>query len=238
MRHDVKHKGKRNVRTNKGGRRMRKSVGKSVNKKRRHRSSGQKGNRPIKQATSPKKKKRWVSLFVRETSLFIRVISVMLILLISLSGTFYSVKRVSGYGMLPNLGNKDLLVVQRYSSIGRFDLVWVANGNEAGFRRVIGLPGEQLVFENDRLWVNNEEMDEKYLVDKINEYQAKSKNYTTDFSLSERGKEPKIPEDYYFVLGDNRPYTTDSREYGLVAKETIKGKVVLRLLPLEQARYF
>lgn len=237
MRHDVKPKRKRNVRTNSNRKRTRVSVGKQAKQRRRRRTSGQKSNRPIKPVAF-KKKKGWGRLFVRETSLFIRFVSVILILLISLSAMFYSVKRVRGYGMLPNLGENDLLVVQRYSSIGRFDLVWVANGNEAGFRRVIGLPGEKLEFENDRLLVNNEEMDEKYLIDKINEYQAKGKNYTTDFSLSELGKESTIPENFYVVLGDNRPYTTDSREYGLVAKETIRGKVVLRLLPLEQARYF
>lgn len=237
MGHDVKLKKKRNLRINSHRKRKRVSVGKQTKQRRRRRTSGQKSNRPIKPVAF-KKKKGWVRLIVRETSLFIRFVSVIVILLISLSATFYSVKRVRGYGMLPNLGDKDLLVVQRVSSIKRFDLVWVANGNEAGFRRVIGLPGEQLEVETDRLWVNNQEIDEKYLVDKINEYQAKGKNYTTDFSLSEMGKESTIPENYYVVLGDNRPYTTDSRDYGLVAKETIKGKVVLRLLPLEQARYF
>ena len=237
MRNDMQPKAKRNIRLKTPVKRMKKS-GRTTVKQRKIRRSSRRRSHSNKSSGSVKRKRRLGKLFVGELSGMIRLASVILVLLISISALFYSVKRVSGYGMLPTLRDKDVVVVKRYDSIERFDLVWVANGNEAGFRRVVGLPGEQVVIEDDRLKVDNQEMDEKYLIDKINDYQATGKTFTSDFSISELVDNQKIPEDYYFVLGDNRPYTTDSREYGLVTKETIKGKVVLRLLPLEQARYF
>jgi len=86
------------------------------------------------------------------------------------------------------------------------------------FRRIIGVPVNTIRLSNDILFVNNEPRDEKYLFDKINEYQEKGTNFMADYFLL---KETKIPPGFYFVLGDNRPYTTDSRDYGLISESLI-----------------
>ena len=146
---------------------------------------------------------------------------------------FFSIKQVNGYGMLPTLRDRDILVIQKRAKLKRFDLVFLNNGLVGEFRRIIGLPGEKIELKNDVLFVDDIPIDEKYLVNKINHYQQKGKQFTTDFYLSNT-----VPTGYYLVLGDNRPYTTDSRDYGLVSLDVIVGKAVLRMIPLERAEYY
>ncbi|NKC68431.1 signal peptidase I [Vagococcus fluvialis] len=151
---------------------------------------------------------------------------------------FFSIKQVNGYGMLPTLRDRDILIIQKRAKLERFDLVFLNNGLEGEFRRIIGLPGEKIELKNDVLFVDNVSIDEKYLVNKINYYQQQGKQFTTDFYLSNANGKNIVPTGYYLVLGDNRPYTTDSRDYGLVSLDVIVGKAVLRLIPLERAEYY
>lgn len=188
--------------------------------------------------TKKQPKKKLVLPFWGEIKLFALVLSGILLLFMGGTTLFYSVKQVSGYGMMPSLRNKDVLVVQRRSELNRFDMVLLNNGLEEGFRRIIGLPGEKIRYQDDTLLIDEQPVDEKFIVDKINEYQAKGKNFTANVTLGEIVTEAKIPDGHYLVLGDNRPYTTDSRDYGLIKKSEIAGKVVLRIFPLEAAERF
>ena len=184
-----------------------------------------------------KRKKRKIS-FVYELKLFSVVLVTTLVAVLILFSLFYSLKIVSGYGMMPSLRDKDVLVVKRISDIKRFEIVFLNKKSKGEFRRIIGLPGETIVFEDDILLVNHEPIDEKYLVDKINENQAKGKNFTEDFDLFGLQSLNEIPTGYYLVLGDNRPYTNDSRDYGLISEDMIGGKAIMRLWPIERAEQF
>lgn len=75
-------------------------------------------------------------------------------------------------------------------------------------------------------------------MDEVNESQRNGKNYTEDFIVHELASTTIIPEGYYFVLGDNRPYATDSRVYGLVSAENMIGKVTVRILPFTSIKAF
>lgn len=188
---------------------------------------------------SPKKRttKGYSQLF-KEVRLFLLVLVIMIIIFSGILSFFLSIKKVSGYGMLPSLRDKDILIIQKKAELRRFDLVYLRNGIEGEFRRIIGLPGEKIEVNNDVLLVNDEPFDEKYLVDKINAYQIKGKKFTEDFYLSNVRDKDEIPKEFYLVLGDNRPYTTDSRDYGLVSSDAIVGKVIMRVFPLERAKSF
>lgn len=182
--------------------------------------------------------KRLPFRFFSEMTLLLLVLCVFLLFLMGTSSFFYSIKQVNGYGMMPSLRNKDVLVVKRQSELKRFDTVIINKGLEGEFRRIIGLPGEQISYKDDRLFVDGQPVDEKFIVDKVNENQAKGKQFTEDMCLVSMGQANEIPKECYLVLGDNRPYTTDSRDYGLVRKQAIGGKVTARIWPLEAAERF
>lgn len=187
-----------------------------------------------KRTISKKKKKRllykkWL-LGIRDY-LIVLVISILVIGFIST--LFFSVNKVDGYSMMPALRNKDFVVVRKKNTFKRFDLLVFQKGKgKAQIRRVIGFPGEVIEMKEDILYVDGQIYEEKYLVDEINESQQSGADYTENFSIYKLTGKAKIPSGKYLVLGDNRPYGTDSRDYGLIDKEEIIGVVKLKLLPI------
>lgn len=137
---------------------------------------------------------------------------------------------VSGDSMKPNLNNGELLLVRKIgynsSTIERTDIIVLKtideNGNiEEIIKRVIGLPGEHISYKNNKLYVNDKLVEETY-----------SFRDTNDFNLEEICSCTSIPEGKYLILGDNRPISKDSTEFGLIDEKDIVGKAVLRIWPL------
>lgn len=85
--------------------------------------------------------------------------------------------------------------------------------------RVIGLPSEKLKIENGKVYINEEPLLESYLP---------SGTYTRGGNFIQEGVSTVIPENNYFVLGDNRDHSSDSREWGFVPRENIIGKFWFR----------
>ena len=83
-------------------------------------------------------------------------------------------------------------------------------------KRVVGLPGETLEGRDGAVWVNGKRLDEPYLVKGVT---------TSDFAPV------KVAVDHYFVMGDNRPESFDSRFWGTVEREKIIGRALLRVWP-------
>ncbi|MBR3133790.1 MAG: signal peptidase I [Clostridia bacterium] len=94
-------------------------------------------------------------------------------------------------------------------------------GKTSYIKRVIGLPGEHIKIENNKVYINGKELKEDYL---------RSDVVTTN----EGGAfyDLIVPDDTYFVMGDNRTESTDSRSFGCVPYEKIESKVALRFWPL------
>jgi signal peptidase I len=97
-------------------------------------------------------------------------------------------------------------------------------------KRVIGLPGDELSIIDDQLYINGEPYYEDYLRD----------GYTPAFETPAEGETFTVPDNQYFVMGDNRAGSIDSRrsEVGTVSPEQIEGKVVLRLFPFNSIQRF
>ncbi|MGL6008086.1 MAG: signal peptidase I [Culicoidibacterales bacterium] len=150
------------------------------------------------------------------------------LLLIFVLATFlrtnvFTVINVSGDSMVPTLHDNNMMILNRVSykihDIERFDIVVVDTNDEFFIiKRVIGLPGDHVQYENGQLYINEEPLDEAYIVDP-------AAQYTYDFDLVDLpGGYTTIPEGNYLVLGDNRLISKDSRAIGLVESEQIIGK--------------
>ncbi len=134
---------------------------------------------------------------------------------------------VSGSSMKPNLQDKEILLERKIGynekTIKRFDIVVIKEENDEIIKRVIGLPGEHVSYKKNRLYINDELVEESF------------KFYNTaDFNLEEICSCSKIPEGKYLVLGDNRPVSKDSRVIGLIDKEDIIGKAEIRMWPVSK----
>ncbi len=137
--------------------------------------------------------------------------------------------RVNGTSMYSTLHDGEIMILNKldykFSSIERFDIVVVNTGDRKIIKRVIGLPGENIRYNDNSLYVNDKKVEEAYLNDK-----------TEDFDIAELGYN-RIPNDCYFVLGDNRDNSSDSRIIGCVKKNQIEGSASLVLFPFKDAGF-
>lgn len=120
----------------------------------------------------------------------------------------FSIVRVSGNSMLPNIGDGDLVLVSNDTSVGRGDIMLAGIGGRLVVKRVIGLPGETIEFRHGLLFVDGGHVEEGYV-----------SGQTSDFSCTLGAGE-------VFLIGDNREESTDSRNYGPVSVEKLKGRVL------------
>ncbi len=145
----------------------------------------------------------------------------MIILVVVLIKTFVvSPIRVNGASMNPTLNDKDIMLLDeisyRFSDIERFDIVVVKGEDEYLIKRVIGLPGETVEYKNDKLYIDGKYVKEDF----------KHKE-TFDFSTT-------LGKDEYFIMGDNRTNSTDSRVFGPISRDKIMGKTSLTILPISR----
>lgn len=173
----------------------------------------------------------WLS--IREFIIdFIKLIIVVIIILI-LMIYVVSITQVVGDSMINTLNDGDVLILNklkyRLGEIERGDIISLKYADTKYLiKRVIGLPGDSISIKNNKIYINGELYVEDYLEEDL---------VYDDFELSSLGYE-EIPEGMYFVLGDNRENSLDSREIGLVKEEDIIGKVSLRIWPLNKLAVF
>lgn len=138
---------------------------------------------------------------------------------------------VDGHSMDPNLTNAEYLIVNKLSyklhEPKRGDIiVFTAPGTPEYdyIKRIIGLPGEKISIKNSKLYINDTLFKEEYL----------DKNITTTIQGNKKATlEVTLSENEYFVLGDNRDHSSDSRVWGPLPKENIIGKAWFVVYPLD-----
>lgn len=131
--------------------------------------------------------------------------------------------QVDGESMYPTLLDNQLLLLKKYDhSYERFDIVVFKYNDSKLVKRVIGLPGETISYKDNILYINNKKIDNISL-----------DSYTYDFDLKELGFDT-IPEGYYFVLGDNRTNSLDSRAIGLIPEDSILGVTNFSIFPFKR----
>ena len=139
----------------------------------------------------------------------------------------YQPVRVEGTSMLPMLEDQDRLFINklayRVGEIQRGDVVvflYPHDHQKSYIKRVIALPGDDLKIEHGHVFVNGKELVEKYVPPRFED----------DRSLPES----TVPEHAYFVMGDHRSISSDSRDFGPVSRELIYGKAAFVYWPMEQ----
>ena len=131
--------------------------------------------------------------------------------------------RVNGSSMEPNLYNEEVLLLEKYyRSYQRFDVVVLNFNGERLVKRIIGLPGEHVKYIDDKLYINGKVVAEDFV----------TASSTLDYDLMNLNYEV-VPENHYFVMGDNRDKSIDSRFIGPIAKSEVIGKVRLRIFPFK-----
>ncbi|MCD8118474.1 MAG: signal peptidase I [Lachnospiraceae bacterium] len=140
---------------------------------------------------------------------------------------FLPVLQVSGSSMEPTLSDGDVIVLFKSGSFKTGDLVGFYYQNKLLLKRVIAGPGDVVdIDEEGNVYVNEELLNEPYVTDKT-------------LGESDLDYPYQVPDGRYFVMGDNRETSIDSRSsaIGCIETEQIVGKVVLRVWPLEKISF-
>jgi signal peptidase I len=140
----------------------------------------------------------------------------------------YQPVRVEGTSMLPRLEDRDRLFINKFvyhiEAIERGDVVvfhYPRDPAKSYIKRVIALPGDRIRIDRGEVWVNGKLLDERYIPDE----------YRDGRSMAET----VVPDECYFMMGDHRSISSDSREFGPVERPLIYGKAVFVYWPAKDA---
>lgn len=126
---------------------------------------------------------------------------------------------VHGASMENTLHDRDIMFLDKIGTklfgINRFDIVVVDTDNNKIIKRVIGLPGETVEYRDNKLYINGKELEDNH-----------SSKYTSDFGPI------TLDNNSYYVLGDNRTNSVDSRMIGSISKSEIIGHARFIIFPL------
>ena len=134
--------------------------------------------------------------------------------------------KIKGQSMHPNFPDGEYLLTEKVSYYRkdpqRGDVVVFKPpiSEDEFIKRVIGLPGETISVSGGKVYVNNQELKEDYI-----------DVYTAPGAFLADGQTYTVPNGYYFVMGDNRPHSSDSRAWGPITKKVITGKAWLIYFP-------
>jgi len=158
---------------------------------------------------------RSIKEFFKDTISYLIFIMVTIVLVVYVGG----VGRVVGPSMQPVYSDSDIVLVDRLvykvAKVSRFDVITFVHGEKHYTKRVIGLPGEQIEYKGHKLYINGFRVADDYAKD------------TEDFK-----HKYIIGTNRYYVLGDNRKNSEDSRVFGTIELENIDGKIEFKLWPL------
>lgn len=163
----------------------------------------------------------------KELISWIKSVVIALILAVLIRQFIYTPVTVSGESMEPTFEHNHRIVITKIHQIARFDMIVFKSpySDDDFIKRVIGLPGDVVMMKDDQLYVNGEAYEEEYIAEnkkKLYEGQRLTENF-----------EVEVPAGHYYVLGDNRQNSTDSRSIGFIDGNSVVGKVSFRFFPLE-----
>jgi signal peptidase I len=140
----------------------------------------------------------------------------------------YRPVKVEGTSMMPALSDQERIFINQFvyrftGSVERGDMVvfWYPGDQSKSYiKRVIGLPGDRVRIEEGDVYVNEQRLSEKYVPDEFKDHGSYP--------------ELRVPDNQYYVMGDHRSSSNDSRAWGTVPRRFIYGKAVFVYWPLEK----
>lgn len=144
--------------------------------------------------------------------------------------------KVSGSSSVPNFNDGDYIITNklaiRFSTLVRGEDIIIKNPRnpekDVFIKRIIGLPGETLKILDGKVYINGGLLNEPYLTPDVR---------TPGEGFLKDGDEITMPLDNYFVMGDNRSNSSDSRDFGLINKNLIVGQAFFRYWPLNKMMF-
>lgn len=126
--------------------------------------------------------------------------------------------KVNGTSMYPTLKGNEVMLLNKLGKIDRFDIVVlkIDEENDNLIKRIIGLPGETIEIKDNHIYINDELLEDTY-------------GYGVTYNIDK----VILEEDEYFILGDNRQVSLDSRVFGKIKRKEIKGTTNFVLFPFK-----
>lgn len=167
----------------------------------------------------------WVTGWIYD---FSKIATVLLVVGLLVHYFFFTVLVVRGASMFPNFTDGQVLVINkiayRYQIPARGDVVamyWPGETQKRFIKRIVGLPGETVVVENGRVYINSKILPEEYLDNSV---------------ITTNDQTRVLQSDEYIVMGDNRSASSDSRAWGPVPKSFLIGKIGPEVVHLPSAK--
>jgi signal peptidase I len=166
---------------------------------------------------------------------WVRDLAISALIAVVLIVFIYQPVKVEGTSMAPALQDQERIFINKFTY--RFGLGDIARGDTVVFwypldpaksyiKRVVGVPGDRIRIDAGQVYVNGRALLEDYVVDR---------DRLSWPSPPDSFRDRTVPSGKYFVLGDNRMFSSDSRSWGFVPRENIYGKAVFAYWPLNQA---
>lgn len=179
---------------------------------------------------------------------FLRVFLSVAIVYVIIRWTIFDVIGISGKSMFPSYDSLDIIYIDqltpKFGSYQRGDVVVLKSPPDASgkrelfIKRVIGLPGERVVVEQGQVFIYSPDYPDGV---ELNETDYLDRSVNTFKNLSSGGQryeESFLRTDQYYVVGDNRGGSSDSRSFGPILKNDILGKEFYRVIPTEKSGFY
>lgn len=135
---------------------------------------------------------------------------------------FAQPNQIKGNAMFPNyVDGQYYITLKIYNEFERGNTIVFKSPNNPeldNFKRIVGLPGEKIMISDGKVYINENVLEEAYL---------QSGTTTRSGNFLQEGQKITVPQGQYFVLGDNRDHSLDSREVGFIPKQNILGKMTI-----------
>ena len=181
-----------------------------------------------KQVETERKRYRRQKAYNKALSGTVYVLTIVAAVAVLIATLVLPVLQIEGTSMSPTLANGDIVLLTKTTSFDRGELCGFSWNNKLLIKRVIGLPGDWIEIDTDgTVYLNGEQLDEPYAE------QLAVGECDLEFPF-------QVPQEQYFVLGDMRESSIDSRNtlIGCVEKDQIVGKVFFRIWPFKTIRFF